>query len=158
MLDHMFCNLHGLFHMVSQVKQHIICIHNFYPSRVTSHTFFNFHMNTCYSYVYKIIHHPLSRFFILGYYGTGFQMGIEVTYPISESITAAVMFLSGQVSGFLVTVVYSYFRKTYGDLPTNIGVMCMYLVCILITLIIPANLKRQQAETSLGKRELRELI
>lgn len=91
----------------------------------------------------------LNRFFVLGYYATGFQMGIEVTYPVSEGISSAVMFLSVQLHGCLITVFYGYAVKRYGDLASNIGLTMLFVLSAIFAFLIPRNLKRQDVENSL---------
>lgn len=85
-------------------------------------------------------------------------MGIEVTYPVSEGISTAVMFFAGCLASFVLTVVYGYTVKTYGDFASNIGIMVLYVITIVITISIPADMKRQEAENSGNEKEMKDLI
>lgn len=98
------------------------------------------------------------RLFTLGYYSTGFQMGIEVTYPVSEGTSTAAMFFAGNLTSFVLTVIYGYTIKLYGDLASNIGMMVIYGIAVAITISIPADMKRQKAETVGNTKEMVYLI
>ncbi|XP_065215553.1 uncharacterized MFS-type transporter C09D4.1-like isoform X2 [Planococcus citri] len=96
-------------------------------------------------------------FFILSYYGTGFQMAIEVTFPVSEGISSAILFLSVQMHGCLITIVYGYAVKLFGDLPSNIGLTVLFSISAIFACLIPADLKRQSVEKSVhGKIHVEE--
>lgn len=85
-------------------------------------------------------------------------MGIEVMYPMSEAVTSAVMFFWAQIVGLIVTLGYSWVLKSYRDAIAN-GILCsLFFLSFIISLLIPANLKRQKAENSFKARELKEFI
>lgn len=94
----------------------------------------------------------------MSYYSTGIQLGIELTYPAPEQISTAITFLSGQVFSLIVTVIYSYMMKIYGDFWSNIGMVGLNSIALIATLFVPGDLKRQQAENEPRKGELKEFI
>ena len=75
-------------------------------------------------------------------------MAIEVTFPVSEGISSAILFLSVQLHGCLITILYGYAVKHFGDLPSNIGLTVLFSISAFFAMIIPANLKRQSVENS----------
>lgn len=75
-------------------------------------------------------------------------MAIEVTFPVSEGISSAILFLSVQLHGCLITILYGYAVKKFGDLPSNIGLNVLFVISALFAILIPANLKRQNVEKS----------
>lgn len=86
-------------------------------------------------------------------------MGIEVTYPVSEGISTAVIFCASAFVSFMLAVAYGYTVKTYGDFPSNIGILVVSAVTIVVTILIPADLKRQEAEnTCANEKEMKDLI
>lgn len=104
-----------------------------------------------------------NRFFVVGYYATGFQIGIEITYPVSEEISSAIMLLSAHMSGFVISIVYGYAVKLFGDFYSNVGLTVLYLIPAICAALIPRDLKRQEAEKSMDKvnvkeEELKDLI
>lgn len=94
----------------------------------------------------------------MGYNATGFQMGIEVTYPISEGISTAVAFFASCFFSFTFTIVYGYTIKEFGDLISNIGLIMVYIVTVVLTILIPTDLKRQEAENTGNEKEMKDLI
>lgn len=98
------------------------------------------------------------RIFVQSLYVTGVQMGIEVMYPMSEAVTSGIMFFWAQIVGLIVTLSYSSLLKSHGDIIAN-GILCsLFFLSCVISLFIPANLKRQKAENSVKARELKEFI
>ncbi|XP_065210558.1 uncharacterized MFS-type transporter C09D4.1-like [Planococcus citri] len=100
--------------------------------------------------------------FVLSYYATGFQMVIEVTFPVSEEISSAVLFLIVQIPGYTLTSLYGPAIRTFGDLPSNIALIATFSTSALCAILVPSNLKRQQVEKSAQEkiqgREMTDLI
>lgn len=78
-------------------------------------------------------------------------MGIEVTYPVSEGISSAIMFLSVQLQGCIITILYGYAIKWYGDLISNIVITVLFVLSSIFALLIPPNLKRQNVEKNVAQ-------
>ncbi|XP_065215560.1 uncharacterized MFS-type transporter C09D4.1-like isoform X2 [Planococcus citri] len=99
-------------------------------------------------------------FFVMGYYSSGMQLGIELTFPIHEEISTAITFLSGMTCAFVITVAYGYMIKGFGDLNSNIVMIVLNIIAIIATLCIPVDLKRQRAENEPNPKssELKEFI
>ena len=86
------------------------------------------------------------RLFLPSYYSTGVQICIEVTYPISEGISTAIMFLFVQILSVVLTSIYGYTCKTYNDLIANGGLVCIMIASVLLAFLIPSKLMRQDVE------------
>ena len=98
------------------------------------------------------------RFFIQGYYSTGVQMAIEVTYPITEDVSSAVMMAFVHVIYLLLTSAYGYAVKQYGDMKSNIGLICIFSLSTIFAFFIPPNLKRQKTEHLEQDEEVQEFL
>lgn len=75
-------------------------------------------------------------------------MCIEVTYPISEGMSTAIMFLFVQFSCLILTALYSYTVKQMGDLLSNIFLVGVLLLSMMFAFLIPPVLRRQDAEST----------
>lgn len=75
-------------------------------------------------------------------------MAIEVTFPVSEEVSSAILFLSVQFHSFIITVVYGYAIKKFGDLSSNVALIVLFSISILYAFLIPPDLKRQEVEKS----------
>ncbi|XP_065210607.1 uncharacterized MFS-type transporter C09D4.1-like isoform X2 [Planococcus citri] len=100
----------------------------------------------------------LIGFFVTGYYSSGMQLGIELTYPIHEEISTTITFLSGALFSLITTVAYGYMIKIYGDLISNIVMIVLNIIAVVATLCIKVDLKRQRAENEPKASELKEFI
>lgn len=85
-------------------------------------------------------------------------MAIEVTYPVTEDVSSAMMILFVHVKSLILTSIYGYSVKHYGDLKSNIGLICIFVLSVIFALLIPANLKRQKIEHSLKADEIQEFL
>ena len=85
-------------------------------------------------------------------------MGIELTFPVPESVVVASMSLFVQFISVCLTSVYGLAIKRYGDVTANIGLTCAMLVSFVLACLIPANLKRKNIEKSGTGAELKEFI
>lgn len=82
----------------------------------------------------------------MGNYTTGIQLGIELTYPISEQISIAITLLSGQAFAFVLTILFGLAIKSYGDLYSNAGIVVLHIIAAITALFVPSHLERQKAE------------
>ncbi|XP_065210559.1 uncharacterized MFS-type transporter C09D4.1-like [Planococcus citri] len=114
----------------------------------------------------NIIYVYVASFFIgsftLSYYGTGFQMAIEVTFPISEEISAATSFLITEFLSFVITSSYGYLIGKYSSLPSNVVLIVLFFLAALCAYLVPSDLRRQQVEESAREKtrekEMADLI
>ncbi|XP_065211571.1 uncharacterized MFS-type transporter C09D4.1-like isoform X2 [Planococcus citri] len=100
----------------------------------------------------------LIGFFIQGFYSTGVQMAIEVTYPITEDVSSAIMMAFVHMVTLILTSGYGYAVKQYGDMKSNIGLICIFSLSATFALFIPPNLKRQKFEHSVEVEEIQEFL
>lgn len=84
-------------------------------------------------------------------------MGIEITYPVSEGISSAVMFLSVQTHGVIVTSAYGYLVKAYGDLISNCALTLLFLLSAIFAILMPKTLRRQAVEKTTSNEKSQEL-
>ncbi|XP_065215557.1 uncharacterized MFS-type transporter C09D4.1-like [Planococcus citri] len=112
--------------------------------------------NILFVYVAAIV----TGFFVMGYYSSGMQLGIELTFPIHEEISAAITFLSGMTCAFVITIAYGYMIKSIGDLKSNIVMISLNIIATVATFCIPVDLKRQRAENESNTKsnELKEFL
>lgn len=85
-------------------------------------------------------------------------MAIEVTYPITEDISSAILMAFVHIISLTLTSVYGYAVKQYGDLKANIGLICIFSLSTTFALFIPPNLKRQKIEHSVQVEEIQEFL
>lgn len=83
---------------------------------------------------------------MFGYYSVGLQMAIELVHPYSEGTACGLMLLAAQVTGFILTPIYRYIFETTSPLEANFTLVGLLVVGILISLTIPPNYRRQEAE------------
>ncbi|GAB1864015.1 Feline leukemia virus subgroup C receptor-related protein 2 [Camponotus japonicus] len=85
-------------------------------------------------------------FFITGYLTVGFEFAVELTYPEPEGTAAGLLNAMVQVFGIIFTMLYGFLLGKWGDLWANVA-MCIGLgIGILLTIIIPNDLRRQNAK------------
>lgn len=73
-------------------------------------------------------------------------MAIELVHPYSEGTACGLMLLAAQVTGFILTPIYRYIFETTSPLEANFTLVGLLVVGILISLTIPPNYRRQEAE------------
>ncbi|XP_070165995.1 choline/ethanolamine transporter flvcr2b isoform X2 [Polyergus mexicanus] len=85
-------------------------------------------------------------FFITGYLPVGFEFAAELTYPEPEGTAAGLLNAVVQVFGITFTTLYGFLFKEFGDLWANVA-MCIGLgIGTLLTIMIPNDLRRQNAK------------
>ncbi|KMR04909.1 putative mfs-type transporter -like isoform x2 protein [Lasius niger] len=86
------------------------------------------------------------NFFITGYLPVGFEFAAELTYPEPEGTAAGLLNAVVQVFGITFTMLYGFLFNNLGDLKANIA-MCIGLgIGTLLTIMIPNDLRRQNAK------------
>lgn len=82
-----------------------------------------------------------------GYLPVGFEFAAELTYPEPEGTSAGLLNAMTQVFGIIFTILYGLMFNTWGDFVANI-VLCVTLALgVLLTIIIPNDLRRQKAKS-----------
>lgn len=87
----------------------------------------------------------LLGYFMTGYLLIGFEMSNEITWPKPESVSAGLLNLSAQVFGVALTSFGSTLVDSRGNLTTNIFFIAAILFGMIVTILIKAQLKRQNA-------------
>lgn len=84
-------------------------------------------------------------FFMTGYLPLGFEFAAEITYPHPANTPAGLLNLSAQIFGLALTYSASLMVDQLGDLPANAFLTVCLSAGLLLTIIMKANLRRQQA-------------
>lgn len=92
---------------------------------------------------------PVCRSFMTGYLPVGYELAIELTYPVPEGTSSGLLNGGTQLIGFVLTTVYSWVFSTAGDVAANMMVAGLLTVGLLLTAFIPADLKRQAAHKAI---------
>lgn len=92
------------------------------------------------------------------FFVSGFQIGLEVTYPAPESISTAVLSLASQLGAFAITLAYGQGIRIFGDTISNVVLTVTYFVGAFMTLWMPTELKRSEAEKDTKEKELKEFL
>lgn len=94
-----------------------------------------------------------------GYLPVGYELAIELTYPIPEGTSSGLLNGGTQLIGFILTSVYSWVFSTMGDMAANMMIVGLLSFGLLLTIFIPTNLKRQAAHKAIDdKRKLGLMI
>jgi FLVCR family feline leukemia virus subgroup C receptor-related protein len=81
-----------------------------------------------------------------GYLPVGFEFAAELTYPVSEGTATGLLNAVVQIFGIIFTTLYGYLFRIWGNFWANI-VLCVALALgVLLTAIIPSDLRRQKAK------------
>ncbi|XP_015108492.1 uncharacterized MFS-type transporter C09D4.1 [Diachasma alloeum] len=88
----------------------------------------------------------LLGFFMTGYLPVGFEFAAELTYPEPEGTSAGLLNAVTQICGIILTTLYRILINTWGDFWANIALCCMLAFGAFITLVIPNDLRRQNAK------------
>ncbi|KAL1109968.1 hypothetical protein AAG570_014077 [Ranatra chinensis] len=84
-------------------------------------------------------------FFMTGYLPVGFELAAELTYPEPEATSAGLLNGVVQVFGILFTNLYALMFQWAGVFWANAVLSATLVVGSVITAVIPARLKRQEA-------------
>ncbi|EZA58153.1 hypothetical protein DMN91_009054 [Ooceraea biroi] len=85
-------------------------------------------------------------FFMTGYLPVGFELAAELTYPEPEGTAAGLLNAVVQIFGIIFTTLYGYLFDVWGNFWANIALSVTLALGALITIIIPNDLRRQNAK------------
>ncbi|CAK9813790.1 Uncharacterized MFS-type transporter C09D4.1 [Anthophora quadrimaculata] len=88
----------------------------------------------------------LLGFFVTGYLPVGFEFAAELTYPEPEGTSAGLLNAVCQVFGIVLTILYSFSMTQWGVFWANIVLCATLTVGSVLTIIIPNDLRRQNAK------------
>lgn len=88
----------------------------------------------------------LLGFFMTGYLPVGFEFAAELTYPEPEGTSAGLLNAMTQVFGIAFTSLSGFLIKEWGDFWANIGLCVTLTLGTFLTMIIPNDLRRQNAK------------
>lgn len=75
----------------------------------------------------------------------GFELGIELTFPLEESTAAGILLSISQILGVLLTVFLGHFNQAFGCFWSLISQIVILVLGTIITAFVPNKLKRQEA-------------
>lgn len=75
----------------------------------------------------------------------GFELGIELTFPLEESTTAGILLSMSQIMGVPCTVLLGYLNLTLGCYWSLISQILVMALGTVITAFVPNKLHRQEA-------------
>lgn len=88
-----------------------------------------------------------------GYLPVGYELAIELTYPIPEGTSSGLLNGGTQLIGFILTSIYSWVFSTMGDLAANMMIVGLLTFGFLLTIFIPTDLKRQAAHKAIEDKQ-----
>jgi len=94
-----------------------------------------------------------NRLFMTGYLPVGYELAIELTYPIPEGTSSGLLNGGTQLIGFILTSIYSWVFSTMGDLAANMMIVGLLTFGFLLTIFIPTDLKRQAAHKAIDDKQ-----
>ena len=81
-----------------------------------------------------------------GYLPVGFEFAAELTYPEPEGTSAGLLNAMTQVFGIAFTSLSGYLINQWGDFWANISLCVTLALGTFLTMIIPNDLRRQNAK------------
>ncbi|KAG0169512.1 hypothetical protein DFQ28_006692 [Apophysomyces sp. BC1034] len=93
----------------------------------------------------------LNQFFLSFMVPVVIELGVEVSYPIPESVSTSILWQSAQLIGFILMLFMDNFRDENGTPHNNMfkGLIfqaCMSGVCVLLCFVYNGPMKRSEAE------------
>lgn len=76
----------------------------------------------------------------------GYELGAQLCYPEPEAASSGLLTISFQVFGVLVTYMYSYINKEFGELAGNLSLVAIMLFADILLFFIKFDLKRSDAD------------
>ncbi|XP_050424866.1 feline leukemia virus subgroup C receptor-related protein 2-like isoform X1 [Adelges cooleyi] len=116
-----------------------------YASTLVSMVIYTFSLANSKSIWTIYITASLLGLFMTGYLPVGFELAIEMTYPIAEGTSSGLLNGGTQLIGFFLTSIYSWVFTTMGDMVANMMIIGLLAIGCLLTVFIPTSLKRQAA-------------
>ena len=89
-----------------------------------------------------------------GYYATTIQMGVELTFPISEGIAVAAMSVCVELVSMISTALYGVGMRRYGDWKTNMCVTFLLLLSTIVVSLVPPKFKREELEKAVKSEQM----
>lgn len=83
-----------------------------------------------------------------GYLPVGFELAAELTFPEPEGTSAGLLNAVVQIFGIAFTSLYRYLLNIWEDLWANVTLCGILAFGVLLTILTPNNLKRQQAKVN----------
>lgn len=81
-----------------------------------------------------------------GYLPVGFEFAAELTYPEPEGTSAGLLNAMTQVFGIAFTSISGFLITEWGDFWSNITLCITLALGTILTMIIPNDLRRQNAK------------
>lgn len=75
----------------------------------------------------------------------GFEFAAELTYPVNENTSSALLNAGVQVFGILLTMLYGEILDSFGDVAANVVMVVLLVIGSIITAFIKSDLRRQNA-------------
>ncbi|XP_077265379.1 choline/ethanolamine transporter flvcr2a isoform X1 [Temnothorax americanus] len=85
-------------------------------------------------------------FFMTGYLPVGFELAAELTFPEPEGTSTGLLNAVVQIFGIALTPLYRYLLNVWEDFWANVTLCGILAVGVLLTTIIPNDLRRQKAK------------
>ncbi|XP_025414282.1 feline leukemia virus subgroup C receptor-related protein 2-like [Sipha flava] len=123
-----------------------------YGSTLISMLIYTFSLSNGQSIWIIYITASLLGLFMTGYLPVGYELAIELTYPIPEGTSSGLLNGGTQLIGFILTSIYSWVFSTMGDLPANMMIVGLLIFGFVLTIFIPTNLKRQTAHKAIDDK------
>lgn len=95
----------------------------------------------------------LQGMFWVSYLTTSVQIAIEVSFPISEDIIAALLLLSAYVHSIFITQIYGRVTRLKRPMEANIFMCGLLCIAFILAMIIPKNMNRQNAERTVFEKK-----
>lgn len=88
----------------------------------------------------------LLGFFMTGYLPVGFELAAELTFPEPEGTSTGLLNAVVQMFGIAFTPIYRYLLNIWDDFWANVALCGVLAVGVLLTILIPNDLRRQKAK------------
>ncbi|KYQ47928.1 putative MFS-type transporter C09D4.1, partial [Trachymyrmex zeteki] len=85
-------------------------------------------------------------FFMTGYLPVGFELAAELTFPEPEGTSTGLLNAVVQLFGIAFTPLYRYMLNIWEDFWANVALCSILTVGVLLTILIPNDLRRQKAK------------
>ncbi|GJQ81226.1 hypothetical protein Trydic_g20445 [Trypoxylus dichotomus] len=101
-----------------------------------------------YSKILLYIAGCLLGFFQTGYYGVGFEFGVELSYAQPESTSSGILVAMVQAFGIIFTLLLGQLLPYFGTFWALVSIIAVLTLGGIITITIPNKLRRQEALSS----------